>query len=103
MTTIATTIELGDGVVLRPLAPADADDIAAAVADEAIVRWTRVLAPYTRAHALDFVAARTARRLGFQFEGIERAAHPHRDMTGAEVGRGDMRRWGLLSGELVSP
>lgn len=192
MTTIETTIELGDGVVLRPLAPADVDDIAAAVTDEAIVRWTRVPAPYTRRDAVDFVAACTpdpgephltfalavpdedrpegrlvgaiglileerantaeigywtarwawgrglttraahavcahgfevlglaritlaaavdnpasnaiASRLGFQFEGIERAAHSYRDTTGAEVGRGDMRRWGLLPGELVSP
>jgi RimJ/RimL family protein N-acetyltransferase len=41
---------------LRPWRPHDIDAVALACQDPEIQRWTRVPAPYTRAHAEDFVA-----------------------------------------------
>ncbi|MFI5616967.1 GNAT family N-acetyltransferase [Streptomyces sp. NPDC051567] len=42
-------------LVLRPFAPADADEVHAAVQDPGIQRWTAVPSPYTREHAASFV------------------------------------------------
>lgn len=56
---------LDDGVVaLRPPVPDDVDVITEACQDPEIPRWTRVPAPYTREHAIEFVerSARTWRQ-----------------------------------------
>ncbi len=42
-----------------------------------------------------------AEALGFTDEGLLRAAHCYRDGQGNPTGRGDMRVWGLLPGELT--
>ena len=52
-----TVPRLDDGViVLRPPEPDDIDAITAACQDPEIPRWTRVPSPYTREHAVEFVA-----------------------------------------------
>ncbi|MFI8998950.1 GNAT family N-acetyltransferase [Streptomyces sp. NPDC053542] len=48
-------------LVLRPFRPGDAAAVHAACQDPDIPRWTTVPAPYTYAHAEDFVGPHTAR------------------------------------------
>jgi RimJ/RimL family protein N-acetyltransferase len=48
------------GLVLRPRRIDDADALTAACQDPEISRWTRVPSPYTRAHALEFIAGSAA-------------------------------------------
>jgi RimJ/RimL family protein N-acetyltransferase len=60
-----TLPRLDDGVVaLRPPVLEDVDQITEACQDPEIPRWTRVPAPYTREHAIEFVdrSARTWKR-----------------------------------------
>lgn len=45
-----------EAIVLRGYAPADVDDLVAALRDPEIARWTQVPSPYLRGHALDFLA-----------------------------------------------
>jgi RimJ/RimL family protein N-acetyltransferase len=51
------------GLVLRPRRLEDADAITAACQDPEISRWTRVPSPYTRTHALEFIANSAAEAL----------------------------------------
>lgn len=52
---------LSDGVVvLRPLRPSDADDVAEGCTDPEIIRWTTVPRPYTRADAVAWLAEHPA-------------------------------------------
>ena len=46
---------------LRPFRPADEDDVYAACQDPEIQTWTRVPAPYTRAHAREFLTETSPR------------------------------------------
>src|SRR4051794_41904592 len=46
---------IGSEVLLRPWAPADADDVFAACQDVEIQRWTTVPSPYARADAVGYV------------------------------------------------
>jgi RimJ/RimL family protein N-acetyltransferase len=46
---------------LRPFGPADEDDVYAACQDPEIQTWTRVPAPYTRAHAREFLTETSPR------------------------------------------
>lgn len=185
-------LDLGDGLVLRALLPGDAEAIAEACGDPAIVRWTRVPVPYTLEDAREFIEAATpadgeaahtfavtledpdhargrlvgacglevdartataelgywtapdargrrvttraaaavvrhgfdtldlariwmvaavdnpasnaiAERLGFRFEGVQRAAAAYREPDGRPAGRGDMRMYGLLPSDMVAP
>lgn len=47
----------GDGLLLRPWCPEDAEAVYQACQDPEIVRWTRVPHPYTQEHATSFAAA----------------------------------------------
>jgi RimJ/RimL family protein N-acetyltransferase len=48
---------ISDGIVtLRPRRPEDADAIVAACQDPEIPRWTQVPSPYTRQHAVEWMA-----------------------------------------------
>jgi RimJ/RimL family protein N-acetyltransferase len=48
-------------LTLRPPRPEDADALTQAVQDPEIPRWTNVPSPYTREHALDWIARRDPR------------------------------------------
>src|SRR5436190_22510813 len=53
---------LTDGIVtLRPKRPEDADAITAACQDPEIPRWTLVPSPYTREHAVEWIAQQDLR------------------------------------------
>jgi ribosomal-protein-alanine N-acetyltransferase len=50
-------VALGDGeVALREWRPSDVDAMVGPLGDPEIARWTRVPSPYTREHALEFLA-----------------------------------------------
>jgi RimJ/RimL family protein N-acetyltransferase len=50
-----------EAIVLRPYSEADVDDLHAALQDPEIAEWTNVPHPYTRGHALRFIAEGPAR------------------------------------------
>lgn len=52
---VLPTLRDGD-LILRPKAPGDADAVTAACRDPEIPRWTQVPSPYTRAHAVEYLA-----------------------------------------------
>ena len=55
---------ISDGVVtLRPKRPEDAEAITAACQDPEIPRWTFVPSPYTREHAVEYIARSAAEAL----------------------------------------